>query len=89
VARLLHHPRNNRKLKPTLAAGSPVAWKTLGYAAWAHLGGGVELLATCSASSITDQGGSLRCLKRRLSDAVYRCLLAEQHDQRRPTVASG
>jgi transposase len=25
---------------------------------------------------------ALRCLKRRLSDAVYRCLLADQHDQR-------
>lgn len=24
---------------------------------------------------------ALRCLKRRLSDAVYRCLLADQHDQ--------
>jgi transposase len=32
---------------------------------------------------------ALRCLKRRLSDAVYRCLLADQHDQRRPAVASG
>jgi transposase len=32
---------------------------------------------------------ALRCLKRRLSDAVYRCLLADQHDQRRPTMASG
>jgi transposase len=33
-----------------------------------------------------DEGKSpkeaLRCLKRRLSDAVYRCLLADQHDQR-------
>jgi transposase len=25
---------------------------------------------------------ALRCLKRRLSDAVYRCLLADQHGQR-------
>jgi transposase len=25
---------------------------------------------------------ALRCLKRRLSDAVYRCLLTDQHDQR-------
>jgi transposase len=25
---------------------------------------------------------ALRCLKRRLSDAVYRCLLADQHRQR-------
>jgi len=32
---------------------------------------------------------ALRCLKRRLSDAVYRCLLADQHDQRRPAAASG
>jgi transposase len=24
---------------------------------------------------------ALRCLKRRLLDAVYRCLLADQHDQ--------
>jgi transposase len=32
---------------------------------------------------------ALRCLKRRLSDAVYRCLLADQHDQRRPAAATG
>jgi ribosomal protein S4 len=25
---------------------------------------------------------ALRCLRRRLSDAVYRCLLADQHRQR-------
>jgi transposase len=31
---------------------------------------------------------ALQCLKRRLSDTVYRCLLADQHDQRRPAVAS-
>jgi len=28
-------------------------------------------------------------LKQRLSDAVYRCLLADQHDQRRPAAAPG
>jgi transposase len=32
---------------------------------------------------------ALRCLKRRLSDAVYRCLLADQHDQRSGAVRSG
>ncbi len=31
---------------------------------------------------------ALRCLKRRLSDAVYRCLLADQHDQWRPAVTT-
>jgi hypothetical protein len=33
--------------------------------------------------------GALRCLKRRRSDAVYRCLLADQHDQRSGAVRSG
>jgi transposase len=32
---------------------------------------------------------ALRCLKRRLSDAVYRCLLVDQHDQRCPAAATG
>jgi transposase len=32
---------------------------------------------------------ALRCLKRRLSDAVYRCLLADQHDQRSRVSAIG
>jgi transposase len=32
---------------------------------------------------------ALRCLKRRLSDAVYRCLLADQHDQECPAVTTG
>jgi transposase len=32
---------------------------------------------------------ALRCLKRRLSDAVYRCLLADQRDQQRPPVTTG
>ena len=32
---------------------------------------------------------ALRCLKRRLSDAVYRCLLADQHDRHRLAVANG
>jgi transposase len=32
---------------------------------------------------------ALRCLKRRLSDAVYRCLLADQHNQLRPAVTTG
>jgi transposase len=31
---------------------------------------------------------ALRCLKRRLSDAVYRCMLADQHDQRCPAVTT-
>jgi transposase len=31
---------------------------------------------------------ALRCLKRRLSDAVYRCLLADQHDQACPAVTT-
>jgi transposase len=31
---------------------------------------------------------ALRCLKRRLSDAVYRCLLADQHDQQCPAVTT-
>jgi transposase len=31
---------------------------------------------------------ALRCLKRRLSDAVYRCLLADQHNQLHPAVTS-
>jgi hypothetical protein len=37
----------------------------------------------CSPSDV------LELLKRRLSDVVYRCLLADQHDQRRPAAASG
>jgi transposase len=32
---------------------------------------------------------ALRCLKRRLSDAVYRCLLADQHRPAAPAAASG
>ena len=32
---------------------------------------------------------ALRCLKRRLSDAVYRCLLVDQHDQRCPAATVG
>jgi transposase len=32
---------------------------------------------------------ALRCLKRRLSDAVYRCLMAEQHHQGHPRVTTG
>jgi transposase len=32
---------------------------------------------------------ALRCLKRRLSDAVYRCLLADQDDQLHPAVTTG
>jgi len=32
---------------------------------------------------------ALRCLKRRLSDVVYRCLLADQHDQRSRVSAIG
>jgi len=32
---------------------------------------------------------ALRCLKRRLSDAVYRCLLADQIHHRGTTVESG
>jgi hypothetical protein len=31
---------------------------------------------------------ALRCLKRRLSDAVYRCLLADQRDQPYPAARS-
>jgi transposase len=31
---------------------------------------------------------ALRCLKRRRSDAIYRCLLADQHDQARPAVTT-
>jgi transposase len=31
---------------------------------------------------------ALRCLKRRLSDAVFRHLAADQHGQRCPTVAT-
>jgi transposase len=29
---------------------------------------------------------ALRCLKRRLSDAVYRCLVADQRSQQHPAV---
>jgi hypothetical protein len=32
---------------------------------------------------------ALRCLKRRLSDAVHRCLLADQHGRQRLTVTTG
>jgi transposase len=32
---------------------------------------------------------ALRCLKRRLSDAVYRCLLADQHREQYPAVTTG
>jgi transposase len=32
---------------------------------------------------------ALRCLKRRLSDAVYRCLLADRHSQLHPVVRTG
>jgi transposase len=32
---------------------------------------------------------ALRCLKRRLSDAVYRCLLADQHHPTRPVLEGG
>ena len=32
---------------------------------------------------------ALRCLKRRLSDVVYGCLLADQHDQRSRVSAIG
>jgi transposase len=31
---------------------------------------------------------ALRCLKRWLSDAVYRCLLVDQHEQRCPAAAT-
>ena len=31
---------------------------------------------------------ALRCLKRRLSDAVYRCLLADRDNQRRSAVTT-
>ncbi len=32
---------------------------------------------------------ALRCLKRRLSDAVYRCLVADRREELHPVVASG